>query len=103
MSDCSIARGGLGRPAHPSQGPRPSRLPFGWVGGALLLLPTLALAAWVVLTPGDLSGRTGRAWADEGDTGTINVVQPVAIQDFLRAIAQETGKPFLWDPENKQI
>ncbi|MCB9826192.1 MAG: hypothetical protein H6805_10260 [Planctomycetes bacterium] len=103
MSDRSTARGGPGRSAQPPRCTRPSRLPFGWAGAALLLLPTLALAAWVVLTPGDLSGRTGRAWADDGDTGTINVVQPVAIQDFLRAIAQETGKPILWDPENKQI
>lgn len=99
MRQCRQIRAG----AAPGACPTPSRLPFRRTGGALALLLLVALASWVVLTPGDLSGRSGRAWADEGQTGTINVISPVKISDFLRAIAQETDKPILWDPGNKVI
>ncbi len=89
-------------PRTPAARP-PSRLPFGLAGG--VLLPALALGAFLLLAPAIGPRDAGRAFAEDepSETGSINVLAPVGIEDFLRAIAQETNKPILWDPGNRQI
>lgn len=82
-----------------------SRLPFGRRGTPLAIAFLAAAVAWASPTGEKSWLRTAQA-DEEGDASerrSIQIVEPLGLEIFLRALSQETDRPLVWDPTNKAI